>query len=102
MTNRSISKKAVSSESVLDPGRIIYLAHAANPANWMTPMSADYPGLVHEFLEMMRDRQIPFVIVGGIALLQYVRGRNTEDLDILISGQRLAALGELSVTERNV
>jgi hypothetical protein len=101
MTSREISKKAGHKERVLDPDQIIYLAHAANPAHWMAPMSTDYPRLVHEFLRMMRDRQIPFVIVGGIALLHYIRGRNTGGIDILMSAQRLDALRELSVTEQN-
>lgn len=50
-------------------------------------MSADYPALVTDFLALLEGRWIPFVVVGGIALLQHVRGRNTEDIDLIISSE---------------
>jgi hypothetical protein len=39
--------------------------------------------------------------VGGIALLQHVSGRNTEDIDIILSAAELAGLPELEVQERD-
>jgi hypothetical protein len=63
-------------------------------------MGADYPALVTEFLSLLTSRRIPFVVVGGIALLQHVSGRNTEDIDLIISAPRLAELPELEIRER--
>lgn len=63
-------------------------------------MSADYSALTIDFLGLMERRQIPFVVVGGIALLQYVHGHNTDDLDLIISAPHLADLPELSIRER--
>jgi len=63
-------------------------------------MSADYPALVADFLALLEGRRIPFVVVGGIALLQHVRGRNTEDIDLIISAPRLGDIPELSIRER--
>jgi hypothetical protein len=56
---------------------------------------------MNDFLLVMRRRNIPFVVVGGIALLQHVPGRNTEDLDIILAAPRLLEIPELEVTERN-
>jgi len=56
---------------------------------------------MNDFLLLMQQRNIPFVVVGGIALLQHVPGRNTEDLDIILAAPRLAEIPELEVTERN-
>src|SRR4051794_41557117 len=84
----------------LAPGEIIALAHFAKPATWGHPMSADYPALVTDFLALLERRQIPFVIVGGIALLQHVRGRNTDDIDLILSAPRLAEIPELEICER--
>jgi hypothetical protein len=86
--------------SLLDPGRIIALAHGANPATWSIPMSTDYPALVSDLLALLEERQIPFVVVGGIALLQHVRGRNTGDIDLIVSAPRLAEIPDLRIRER--
>lgn len=63
-------------------------------------MSADYPALITDFLALLEGRGIPFVVVGGIALLQHVRGRNTEDIDLIISAPRLDDIPELIIRER--
>jgi hypothetical protein len=85
----------------LDIARIIQLAHVANPANWSRRMELEYADAMREFLLLMRAREIPFVVVGGIALLQYVNGRNTEDLDIIVAAPHLDEIPELKVLERN-
>ena len=64
-------------------------------------MDVDYTRTVNDFLRLMQQRDVPFVVVGGIALLQHVPGRNTEDLDIILAGPRLLAIPELRVAERN-
>src|SRR2546423_3498482 len=86
--------------TLLNPGRIIALAHAANPTTWNNPMSTDYSTLITDFLALLQRRQIPFVVVGGIALLQHVHGRNTEDIDLIISAPRLTEIPELEIRER--
>ena len=63
-------------------------------------MSADYTALITDFLALLESRQIPFVVVGGIALLQHVRGRNTEDIDLIVSAPRLDDIPELIIRER--
>jgi len=85
----------------LDVGRVIELANAAKFANWSSAMNAEYIRSTNDFLLLMRQRDIPFVVVGGIALLQHVPGRNTEDLDIILAAPHLAQIPELEVTEQN-
>lgn len=86
--------------TLLHPGRVIALAHSANPATWSRSMSTDYTALITDFLALLESRQIPFVVVGGIALLQHVHGRNTEDIDLIISAPRLDDIPELIIRER--
>lgn len=86
---------------LLDPGKIIALAHAANPREWGKDMPAQYPQLLHDFLRILQERKIPFVVVGGIALLNYIHGRNTEDINLILSAPRLTDLPELVVRDRN-
>ncbi len=43
---------------------------------------------VARFFSLLRERQIEHVSVGGIALLQYVEGRNTEDIDLIMTSKQ--------------
>ena len=64
-------------------------------------MLHDHQVLTEAFLGLLDDRQISFVIVGGIALLHYVPARNTDDLDLIISRADLEAIPEVDVQEQN-
>jgi hypothetical protein len=52
---------------------------------------------VARFFSLLGERQIEYVLVGGIALLQYVEGRNTEDIDLIMALSSLERLPELVV-----
>ncbi len=45
-------------------------------------------------------RGIDYLLVGGVALLQYVEGRNTEDLDLILALSALAAVPEIRIESR--
>ena len=53
------------------------------------------------FFSLLRERQIDYVLVGGIALLQYVEGRNTEDIDLIMAVSSLERLPEVLVETRD-
>ena len=56
---------------------------------------------VARFFSLLRERQIDYVLVGGIALLQYVEGRNTEDIDLIMAVSALEQLPELRLETRD-
>jgi len=56
---------------------------------------------VVELFTLLRERQTPYLLVGGIAMLRYVEGRNTEDIDLLMSLPSLRQLPEITVEEQN-
>jgi len=56
---------------------------------------------VARFFSLLRERQIDYVLVGGIALLQYVEGRNTEDIDLIMTVSALEHLPELQLESRD-
>jgi hypothetical protein len=56
---------------------------------------------VARFFSLLRGRQIEYVLVGGIALLQYIEGRNTEDIDLIMAVSALEQLPELEVETRD-
>lgn len=56
---------------------------------------------VARFFSVLREREIDYVLVGGIALLQYVEGRNTEDIDLIMAVPALEKLPELRLETRD-
>lgn len=56
---------------------------------------------VARFFALLREREIDYVLVGGIALLQYVDGRNTEDIDLIMAVSALEKLPELTLETRD-
>ena len=56
---------------------------------------------VVELFTLLRERQIPYLLVGGIAVLRYVEGRNTEDIDLLMSLPSVKRLPELTTEEQS-
>jgi hypothetical protein len=55
---------------------------------------------VAQLFTLLHERQIDYLLVGGVAMLQYVQGRNTEDIDLLISVSSLQALPEIAITSQ--
>ena len=56
---------------------------------------------VARFFSLLRERDIDYVLVGGIALLQYVEGRNTEGIDLIMAVSALEQLPELTLETRD-
>lgn len=56
---------------------------------------------VDELFELLEARQIAYVLVGGIALLHYVEGRNTEDIDLIVALAALQKLPEIEILEQS-
>src|SRR4029453_17593310 len=55
---------------------------------------------VAQLFTLFHERQIGYLLVGGVAMLQYVQGRNTEDIDLIISVSSLQALPEIVITSQ--
>jgi hypothetical protein len=68
-------------------GEVIRNAVLFNPGNHQERlMNSDFLiETVARFFALLRERQIEYVLVGGIALLQYVEGRNTERFDLIMA-----------------
>jgi hypothetical protein len=83
-------------------GRTVANAVALDPKRWrggeMSPQAL--PEAVARLFELLDERRIEYVLVGGIALLAYVEGRNTEDVDLIIAAADLDRMPEIAVTAR--
>jgi hypothetical protein len=80
-------------------GHIIRDGMAYNARNWRgTRLNTD--SIVQEvqnFFTVLEQNKIEYVLVGGIALLNYVEGRNTEDLDLLMASSEAARIPDLKI-----
>jgi hypothetical protein len=56
---------------------------------------------VERLFTLLHERQVVYLLVGGIAILQYVQGRNTEDIDLIMATSDLQKLPEITVTEQD-
>jgi len=84
-------------------GEIIRNAIVFNISHWRDEgMSTDNLfAEVEGLFTLLEERQIRYLLVGGIALLKYVEGRNTEDLDLIVALGSLRSLPEIEVTSEN-
>lgn len=84
-------------------GEVVRNAIAFKPGNHHVPSVNSDPLIetVARFFSLLRERQIEYALVGGIALLQYIEGRNTEDIDLIMAVSSLARLPELVVETRD-
>lgn len=84
-------------------GTVIRNAVSFNAKNWRGGVmhSDSLVQSVRYFFDVLEQRKIDYVLVGGIAILHYVEGRNTQDLDLLIAASALERLPELNVAGRD-
>jgi hypothetical protein len=96
----------MSLQSNLHIGQIIRNAIAFNVRNWKgAAMNSDsLLQSVEELFNLLEKRGIDYVLVGGIALLRYVEGRNTQDLDLIMALSSLEKMPELKISaqDRNI
>ena len=74
-----------------------------DPKNSEALRTIDFQDLlrsVPRLFELLDQRDVEYVLVGGIAMLVYVEGRNTQDIDLILSADSLDRLPEISVEER--
>jgi hypothetical protein len=91
-------------QSSVQIGNVIRNAVAFNIKNWLGgSMNSDsLIQSVQDLFSVLEQRKIDYVLVGGIALLHYVEGRNTQDLDLLMSLSSVEKLPELNISSQDM
>ena len=84
-------------------GDVIRHGVVFNPRNWgrFDVNENELVESIRELFDLLRERQISYVLVGGIAMLQYVEGRNTQDIDLIIAVPSLKKLPEVRIESRD-
>ena len=86
-------------------------AWEADPRRWMNaasrlregpsqPSSMPVPQDALDLFRLLAERRVEYLLVGGLAMLTYIKGRNTKDVDLLMSVGALEQLPELNIEDR--
>ncbi|PDV97536.1 hypothetical protein [Candidatus Chloroploca asiatica] len=84
-------------------GKIIQNARFFNTQQWQGAQTTmdDLLQAVNNLFSLLEQRKMKYVLVGGIALLQYIQGRNTEDIDLILNVTALRKLQEITITSKS-
>lgn len=90
-------------KDLVEIGRIIQNAVVFNPRNWEKPeMEADsLLSAVSRLFALLDERAVAYVLVGGVALLNYVEGRNTQDIDLIMALSDLERVPEINIESQD-
>src|SRR5579859_5853625 len=85
-------------------GEVIYRATIFNhhSRSNINMDSTNLPQVVKKLFDLLHERKVPYLLVGGIALLQYIEGRNTEDIDLIMAHASLRELPEIKIHDQNM
>lgn len=61
----------------------------------------DLKTMVDRLFSLLDERRINYVLVGGVALLQYLEGRNTQDIDLIMATSSLERLPEIEIVRQD-
>ena len=78
-------------------GNVIRNAVVFNFRTWREKAvnTDNLPQTVARLFALLKERQVEYLLVGGVALLNYVEGRNTEDIDLIMALPALKKLPEI-------
>ncbi len=85
-------------------GRIIRNARIFDVKNWSGD-AVDIDSLlqsVDRLFAILSERKINYVLVGGVALLNYIEGRNTEDIDLIMALSSIKKIPEVRISSQDV
>ncbi len=71
--------------------------------NWegIMPAMDNLQNNINRLFEILVERKINYLLVGGVAILSYIEGRNTQDIDFILPRAELESLPELEIAEEN-
>ena len=91
-------------ENLVSIGDVIVNGVLFDPKNTEAWRTMDVEGLyrsVPRLFDLLEERGVDYALVGGIAMLAYVEGRNTQDIDLIVSRDDLAKLPEIRIEDAN-
>lgn len=93
-------------------GEVLLDAWLADPRRWMnaapelrdsavTGPAVPVPRDAMDLFRLLAERQVDYLLVGGLAMLTHVKGRNTRDVDLLMSAAALDRIPEIVLEDKS-
>lgn len=99
-------------DSLQQVAGVLHAAAILGPSAWRGESSPEGDLATHfeenlrkdllDLFALLHARNVPYLLVGGVALLAYIDGRNTQDVDLVLSAISLNGIPEITVSDRNV
>jgi hypothetical protein len=93
------------SDHLVDIGQVIVHGVMFDPKNTEAWRNMDLVQNIYKsvptLFDLLEERGVDYVLVGGIAMLAYVDGRNTQDIDLIVDERDLEKLPEIRIEDRN-
>lgn len=61
----------------------------------------DFIGTTERLFDLLDERRVDYVLVGGLAVLQYIPARNTVDVDLIVAAKSLETVREIAIATRD-
>ena len=114
MTAASKDKRTVTlpeGVSLRRVAEVLLDAWEADPRRWMNAPpqlrngaqsrpAMPVPQDAMDLFRLLAERRVDYLLVGGMAMLTYVKGRNTKDVDLLLSLEASHQIPELEIRDR--
>jgi hypothetical protein len=89
--------KTIAAQSPIHIGHVVRNALVFGSSQGATVSDSLILDAVERLFSLLGERRIGYLLVGGIALLQYVEGRNTEVIDLILAPSSLDRLPEIEI-----
>lgn len=92
-------------DSQVNIGEVIVNGIVFDPKNSERLAKMDFNSLLQSIprlFTLLEERQVEYVLVGGIAMLAYIDGRNTQDIDLIVARKDLEKLPEIVIDDDNL
>ena len=92
-------------DQLVDIGQVIVHGVIFDPKNTQVWQKVDFAQnilqSVPKLFDLLEERGVEYVLVGGIAMLAYVEGRNTQDINLIVAPADLDRLPEIRIEDQN-
>lgn len=85
-------------------GKVIQNAVVFDFKNWAVspPHSDSLPRSIARLFGLLQQREIDYALVGEVALLSYIEGRNTQNIGLIVASSSLERVPEITVNSQDM